>query len=92
METLTGCVLADINRVDFFTTPKDCISITKKPKTRQVPRPHGWKNLSTHFPGTGKANPNLKGAPVKIFRGISNPMGGKSPPGTGPEGSSLGKT
>src|SRR5437016_8149972 len=81
METLTGSVMADINRVDFFTSHEGLHLYYEQAQTRHVPRRTGWYNLSTHFPWIGERTRALNGAHVEYFRGISNPIGGKIGPG-----------
>jgi 3-deoxy-7-phosphoheptulonate synthase len=81
METLTGSVLADINRVDFFTSHEGLHLFYEQAQTRQVPRRTGWYNLSTHFPWIGERTRALNGAHVEYFRGIANPIGVKIGPG-----------
>jgi 3-deoxy-7-phosphoheptulonate synthase len=85
METLTGCVLADINRVDFFTSHEGLHLLYEAAQTRQVPRRTGWYNLSTHFPWLGERTRALDGAHVEYFRGIANPIGVKIGPTVSPE-------
>jgi 3-deoxy-7-phosphoheptulonate synthase len=85
METLTGCVLADINRVDFFTSHEGLLLFYEQAQTRQVPRRPGWYNLSTHFPWIGERTRALDGAHIEYFRGIANPIGIKIGPGITPE-------
>ncbi len=77
METLTGQVMADINRVDFFTSHEGLILPYEQAQTRQVPRRSGWYNLATHFPWIGERTRTLEGAHVEFFRGITNPIGVK---------------
>jgi 3-deoxy-7-phosphoheptulonate synthase len=85
METLTGYVLADINRVDFFTSHEGLHLHYEQAQTRQVPRRSGWYNLSTHFPWIGERTRSLDGAHVEFFRGIANPIGVKIGPRVTPE-------
>jgi 3-deoxy-7-phosphoheptulonate synthase len=85
METLTGCVLADINRVDFFASHEGLVLWYEQAQTRQVPRRKGWYNLSTHFPWIGDRTRALDGAHIEYFRGITNPIGVKIGPSTTPE-------
>jgi 3-deoxy-7-phosphoheptulonate synthase len=80
METLTGCVLADINRVDFFTSHEGLHLYYEQAQTRHVPRRTGWYNLSTHFPWVGERTRALDGAHIEYFRGIENPIGIKIGP------------
>ncbi len=85
METLTGCVLADINRVDFFTSHEGLQLYYEQAQTRRVPRRTGWYNLSTHFPWIGERTRALDGAHIEYFRGIANPIGVKIGPSVSPE-------
>ncbi|PWU10916.1 MAG: 3-deoxy-7-phosphoheptulonate synthase class II [Verrucomicrobia bacterium] len=85
METLTGSVLADINRVDFFTSHEGLHLHYEQAQTRQVPRHLGWYNLSTHFPWIGERTRALDGAHIEYFRGITNPIGVKIGPGLTPD-------
>jgi 3-deoxy-7-phosphoheptulonate synthase len=80
METLAGAVVADINRVDFFTSHEGLLLYYEQAQTRQVPRRPGWYNLSTHFPWIGERTRALDGAHIEYFRGISNPIGVKIGP------------
>ncbi len=85
METLTGCVLADINRVDFFTSHEGLQLCYEQAQTRQVPRRTGWYNLSTHFPWIGDRTRALDGAHVEYFRGVANPIAVKLGPSITPD-------
>ena len=84
METLTGSVLADINRVDFYTSHEGLHLLYEQAQTRKVPRRTGWYNLSTHFPWIGDRTRELDGAHVEYFRGIANPIGVKIGPSVSP--------
>jgi 3-deoxy-7-phosphoheptulonate synthase len=75
METLAGQVMADISRVDFFTSHEGLLLFYEQAQTRRVPRRTGWYNLSTHFPWIGERTRSLSGAHVEYFRGIANPIG-----------------
>lgn len=85
METLTGAVLSDINRVDFFTSHEGLHLSYEQAQTRQVPRRTGWYNLSTHFPWLGDRTRSLDGAHIEYFRGIANPIGVKLGPSVTPD-------
>ncbi len=85
METLTGSVLSDINRVDFFTSHEGLHLPYEQAQTRQVPRRAGWYNLSTHFPWIGDRTRALDGAHLEYFRGIANPIGVKVGPSMTPD-------
>jgi len=84
METLTGSVLADINRVDFYTSHEGLHLLYEQAQTRKVPRRAGWYNLSTHFPWIGDRTRALDGAHLEYFRGIANPIGIKIGPSLAP--------
>ena len=84
METLTGCVLADINRVNFFSSHEGLHLLYEQAQTRHVPRHTGWYNLSTHFPWIGERTRALDGAHIEYFRGIANPIGVKIGPAATP--------
>jgi 3-deoxy-7-phosphoheptulonate synthase len=85
METLTGQVMADINRVDFFTSHEGLLLHYEQAQTRQVPHRTGWYNLSTHFPWIGERTRSLEGAHIEYFRGIANPIGVKVGPSMTPD-------
>lgn len=85
IETLSGGVLADINRVDFFTSHEGLHLLYEQAQTRQVPHRTGWYNLSTHFPWIGERTRALDGAHVEYFRGIANPIGVKIGPAVTPD-------
>jgi 3-deoxy-7-phosphoheptulonate synthase len=80
MEALSGSVLADISRVDFFTSHEGLHLHYEAAQTRQVPHRSGWYNLSTHFPWIGERTRALDGGHVEYFRGIANPVGVKIGP------------
>ncbi len=77
METLTGNTMAEMNRVDFFTSHEGLVLPYEEAQTRQVPRRSGWYNLCTHFPWIGNRTRSLDGAHIEYFRGIRNPIGVK---------------
>jgi len=85
MEALSGSVLADIGRVDFFTSHEGLHLSYEQAQTRQVPRRAGWYDLSTHLPWIGQRTRALDGAHVEFFRGIANPIGVKIGPAVTPD-------
>jgi 3-deoxy-7-phosphoheptulonate synthase len=85
MEALSGSVMADISRVDFFTSHEGLQLYYEQAQTRQVPHRTGWYNLSTHFPWIGDRTRSLDGAHVQFFRGIANPIGVKIGPTVTPD-------
>lgn len=84
METVTGSVLADFHRVDFFTSHEGLHLLYEQAQTRQVPNHSGWYDLSTHFPWIGDRTRAATGAHVEFFRGIANPIGVKLGPESTP--------
>lgn len=86
METLVGMDLAQVHRVDFFTSHEGLVLHYEQAQTRQVPHRAGWWNLSTHFPWMGVRTSQLDGAHVEFFRGIENPIGVKLGVDATPEG------
>jgi 3-deoxy-7-phosphoheptulonate synthase len=84
METVTGSVLADFHRVDFFTSHEGLHLPYEQAQTRQVPNHAGWYDLSTHFPWIGDRTRGAAEAHVEFFRGIANPIGVKLGPTTTP--------
>jgi len=85
METLAGRAVAEMRRVDFYTSHEGLHLEYEQAHTRRVPRRPGWYNLSTHFPWIGLRTSSTEGAHVEYFRGIANPIGLKIGPGTRPE-------
>jgi 3-deoxy-7-phosphoheptulonate synthase len=85
METLAGTVVADMTRVDFFTSHEGLHLDYEQAQTRQVPRRTGWYNLCTHFPWIGARTRALDGGHLEFFRGIANPIGVKIDPTVTPD-------
>ncbi|MDP7070771.1 MAG: 3-deoxy-7-phosphoheptulonate synthase class II [Phycisphaerales bacterium] len=84
METLSGISVADISRVDFYTSHEGLLLPYEAALTREVPRRRGWYNLSTHFPWIGMRTASLDEAHVEFFRGIRNPIAIKMGPSLEP--------
>ena len=84
METLTGISVADLSRVNFYTSHEGLLLPYEQAMTRQVPRRNGWYNLSTHFPWIGMRTAGLDDAHVEFFRGIRNPIAVKIGPSIEP--------
>jgi len=85
METLSGISVADISRVDFYTSHEGLLLPYESALTRRVPRRQGWYNLSTHFPWIGMRTAGLDDAHIEFFRGIRNPIAVKIGPSLSPE-------
>ncbi|MFM7798419.1 MAG: 3-deoxy-7-phosphoheptulonate synthase class II [Planctomycetota bacterium] len=82
METLVGVNVAQVHRVDFFTSHEGLVLDYEEAQTRQVPHRAGWWDLSTHFPWIGVRTAAPGGGHVEFFRGIENPVGIKVGPST----------
>ena len=82
METLVGVNVAQVHRVDFFTSHEGLVLDYEEAQTRQVPHRAGWWDLSTHFPWIGVRTADPEGGHVEFFRGIENPVGVKVGPST----------
>ncbi len=85
VESLSGRPVANMNRVDFYTSHEGLHLAFEEALTRQVPHRPGWYNLGTHFPWIGLRTADPEGAHVEFFRGIANPVGVKLGPSTHPQ-------
>ena len=85
LEVFAGIHLAEMRRVNFYTSHEGLALLYEQSQTRQVPHRSGWYNLSTHFPWIGMRTAVPDGAHVEYFRGIRNPIGVKIGPGITPE-------
>lgn len=83
METLAGQTVAEMTRVNFYTSHEALHLGYEQAVTRRVPRREGWYNLGTHFPWIGLRTSALDGAHIEYARGIRNPIAikiGPAPP------------
>ncbi|ATB38555.1 2-keto-3-deoxy-D-arabino-heptulosonate-7-phosphate synthase II [Cystobacter fuscus] len=85
MEALGERTVADLTRVDFYTSHEGLNLHYESAQTRQVPWREGWYDLTTHLPWIGERTRALDGAHVEFFRGIRNPVGVKLGPSVSPE-------
>ncbi|WNG47139.1 3-deoxy-7-phosphoheptulonate synthase class II [Archangium minus] len=85
MEALGERTVADLTRVDFYTSHEGLNLHYESAQTRQVPWRKGWYDLTTHLPWIGERTRSLDGAHVEFFRGIRNPVGVKLGPSVSPE-------
>jgi 3-deoxy-7-phosphoheptulonate synthase len=85
MEAISGSVMADIGRVDFFTSHEGLHLPYEQAQTRIPPHRRGWYDLSTHLPWIGERTRKLDGAHMEFFRGIVNPVGVKIGPSVSPD-------
>ena len=85
METLTGCVLADINRVDFFTSHEGLHLLYEQAQTRQVPRHHGMVQPLHPLPLDWRPHPGPRTARTSsIFAASPTPSASRSVPPSPP--------
>jgi 3-deoxy-7-phosphoheptulonate synthase len=84
-ETLAGSSIAEMRRVDFYTSHEGLHLAYEEAQTRRVPRREGFYDLTTHFPWIGLRTSDPGGAHVEFFRGVENPIGVKLGPTTTPE-------
>jgi 3-deoxy-7-phosphoheptulonate synthase len=82
METLARQPVAELNRIDFYTSHEGLHLLYEEAQTRRVPRRPGYYDLTTHFPWIGLRTSDPDGAHVEYFRGVSNPIAIKIGPGT----------
>jgi 3-deoxy-7-phosphoheptulonate synthase len=82
VETLSGRTVANMNRVDFYTSHEGLHLLYEQAQTRRVPHRAGFYNLATHFPWIGMRTADPGGAHVEYFRGIANPVAVKVGPAT----------
>ena len=80
MEALGERSVAELGRVEFFTSHEGLNLHYEEAQTRSVPRRAGAYDLTTHLPWIGERTRSLDGAHVEFFRGISNPVGVKLGP------------
>ena len=85
MEALGERTVADLTRVDFYTSHEGLNLHYESAQTRQVPWRKGWYDLTTHLPWIGERTRALDGAHVEFFRGIRNPVGVKLGPSVSPD-------
>jgi 3-deoxy-7-phosphoheptulonate synthase len=81
MEALGETTIAELTRVEFFSSHEALSLWYDSSQTRTVPRRDGYYNLSTHLPWIGDRTRQLDGAHVEYCRGIKNPVGIKVGPG-----------
>jgi 3-deoxy-7-phosphoheptulonate synthase len=80
MAVLGERTVAELTRVEFFTSHEGLHLEYESALTQQVPRRTGYYDLSTHLPWIGNRTRELDGAHVEFFRGVRNPVGVKIGP------------
>jgi 3-deoxy-7-phosphoheptulonate synthase len=85
IETITGGPVAELRRVDFYTSHEALHLDYEAALTRPSVRGIGYYNFGTHFPWIGERTRDLQGAHLEYCRGIRNPIavkvGGSMEPG-----------
>lgn len=77
MEAVGERTVAELTRMEFFTSHEGLNLLYESAQTRKVPRRGGYYNLTTHLPWIGERTRQISGAHVEYFRGIRNPVGVK---------------
>jgi 3-deoxy-7-phosphoheptulonate synthase len=85
MEALGETTIAELTRVEFFTSHEALSLWYDSSQTRTVPRREGFYNLSTHLPWVGDRTRQLDGAHLEYCRGLQNPVGLKVGPSMAPD-------
>lgn len=85
MEALGERSVAELTRVEFFTSHEGLNLRYEAAQTRRVPRRSGFYDLTTHMPWIGERTRALGGAHVEFFRGIANVVGVKLGPKVTPD-------
>ena len=85
MEMIHEAPIEGLTSVEFFTSHEALLLPYEQALTRSVPHNRGVYNLSTHFPWIGVRTANVDSAHVEYARGLTNPIGVKVGPQTGPE-------
>lgn len=84
IESIAPGPLAELRRVDFYTSHEALHLHYEQAMTRQSVRGTGWYNFGTHFPWIGERTRAISGAHVELLRGIRNPLGIKVGPAATP--------
>lgn len=84
IESIAPGPLAELRRVDFYTSHEALHLHYEQALTRQSVRGTGWYNFGTHFPWIGERTRAISGAHVELLRGVRNPLGIKVGPTANP--------
>ena len=84
IESIAPGPLADLRRVDFYTSHEALHLHYEQSLTRKSVRGTGWYNFGTHFPWIGERTRAISGAHIELLRGIRNPLGIKVGPAANP--------
>ncbi len=85
IDTISSNPIAELGRVDFFTSHEALHLPYEQALTRESVRGTGWYNLGTHFPWIGERTRAISGAHVELLRGVRNPIGIKVGPKANPQ-------
>jgi len=84
MSALGERSVAELTRVDFYTSHEALHLDYEAAQTTTVPRRDGHYLLSTHFPWVGERTRQIDGAHIEFLRGIRNPLAMKVGPSATP--------
>ncbi len=84
MSALGEQSVAELTRVDFYTSHEALHLDFESAQATTVPRRAGHYLLSTHFPWIGERTRQLDGAHVEFLRGVRNPLAIKVGPSAPP--------
>jgi 3-deoxy-7-phosphoheptulonate synthase len=85
MSALGERTIAELTRVEFFTSHDGLLLEYESALTQRLPRREGYYDLSAHFPWIGERTRQVDGAHVEFFRGVRNPVGVKLGPSVSPD-------
>jgi 3-deoxy-7-phosphoheptulonate synthase len=85
MSALGERTVAELTRVEFFTSHEALLLEYESAQTTTVPRRSGHYLLSTHYPWVGERTRDPNAAHIEFLRGIRNPIGIKVGPTTSGE-------
>jgi 3-deoxy-7-phosphoheptulonate synthase len=85
MEALGETSMAELSRVDFFTSHEGLNLFYESAQARLGPFNGAYYDLSAHLPWIGERTRALDGAHVEFFRGVRNPLGIKLGPKVTPD-------
>jgi len=85
MSALGERSVAELTRVDFYTSHEALHLDYESAQCRTVPRRPGHYLLTTHFPWIGERTRASDGAHVELLRGVRNPIAIKVGPSAAPD-------
>lgn len=80
LDTITTQPIAELRRVDFFTSHEALHLAYESSLIRRSVRDGQWYNMSTHMPWIGERTRGIDEGHVEMLRGLQNPVGVKIGP------------